>query len=325
MKDSRVDDMLTREDIELLNLEQSSHGAKRRKRRLSQAKDGALDMAIATTATNRTVAAPVVADMDGMQLDTHRRGACGYRKCFFHSRANDDEGYLIARGGYDYMARLERIWDFVRRLETKYNMRQFLLDPPKLVQLADLSTLKQLNRMARESVRTSKKSMYYGNTEEEVYEQARIDNPDAAHTVAVQRVRLAPAPNMIVRCSFFEKGREGAFRFDEQSSPKVEFAQAVTNHFVGSSSHSSRVVDERSFMEILTGEVKQLIRLLGQEPVLWYDFQFMVDYTGTIHHIDLDRIEMKGYHFPSSKGAESCLRGILKGLEKVVTGKDGST
>ena len=73
-------------------------------------------------------------------------------------------------------------------------------------------------------------------------------------------------------------------------------------------------------MDALAGEMKQLIRLLGQEPALWYDFQFMVDYTGTIYHIDLDRIEMKGLRFPSSKGAKSCLRGFLDSVEKVVTG-----
>ena len=316
MKETNSDEMLTREDIEMLGLEQSplrtrkeAKGSRKksRKRRLEEDREEEDMAATMTTATNKSV---VVAGIDEMQLDTEKRGACGYRKCFFHSSTNDNEGYLVARGGHDYMSRLERIWEVARRLEEKYSIRQFLLEEPQLVQLPDMSTLKRLNKMARQSVRTSKKSMYFGNAQKEPYEQARMDNPDTAHTVAIQKVQLAPTPNMIVRCSFFGFGREGAFRFDDQSSTKEEFAQAVTNHFGG----------EKSFMSVLAGEMKQLIRLLGQEPELWYDFQFMVDYTGTIYHIDLDRIEMKGYRFPSSKGAESCLRGFLDGVGKVVNG-----
>ena len=316
MKETNSDEMLTREDIEMLGLEQSplrtrkeAKGSRKksRKRRLEEDREEEDMAATMTTATNKSV---VVAGIDEMQLDTEKRGACGYRKCFFHSSTNDNEGYLVARGGHDYMSRLDRIWQVARRLEEKYSIRQFLLEEPQLVQLPDMSTLKRLNKMARQSVRTSKKSMYFGNAQKEPYAQARMDNPDTAHTVAIQKVQLAPTPNMIVRCSFFGFGREGAFRFDEQSSTKEEFAQAVTNHFGG----------ERSFMNVLASEMKQLIRLLGQEPELWYDFQFMVDYTGTIYHIDLDRIEMKGYRFPSSKGAESCLRGFLDGVGKDVNG-----
>ena len=313
LKDTHADEMLTREDIEMLGLEQSPFRTrkeakrsrkKRRKRRLEESEEEEENTTMITT--NKTA---IVAGIDDMQLDTNKRGACGYRKCFFHSSTNEIEGYLVARGGHDYMSRLERIWQVARRLEETYSTRQFLLEEPQLVQVPDMSTLKRLNKMARQSVRTSKKSMYYGNTQKEPYEKARVENPDTAHTVAIQRVQLAPTPNMIVRCSFFEFGREGAFRFDDQSSTKEEFAQAAKNYFG----------DEISFMNALAGELKQLIRLLGHEPELWYDFQFMVDYTGAIYHIDLDRIEMKGYRFPSSRGAESCLRGFLGGIGQVVT------
>ena len=264
MKETNSDEMLTREDIEMLGLEQSplrtrkeAKGSRKksRKRRLEEDREEEDMAATMTIATNKTA---VVAGIDEMQLDTKRKGACGYRKCFFHSSANDNEGYLVARGGHDYMSRLDRIWQVARRLEEKYSIRQFLLEEPQLVQLPDMSTLKRLNKMARQSVRTSKKSMYFGNAQRDPYEQARMDNPDTAHTVAIQKVQLAPTPNMIVRCSFFGFGREGAFRFDEQSSTKEEFAQAVTNHFGGA----------RSFMNVLAGEMKQLIRLLGQEPEL---------------------------------------------------------
>lgn len=301
----RDDAQLTREDIQFLGLESSPYhrrGGGERKRRL-----------IGEDASNRTTSDGNFL-VDQLLLNTTKGGACGYRKCFFHSNVNDQEGYLIARGGFDYMPRLERIWKVARRLDRKHHIRHFLLEPPHLVQMPTASTLMQLNKMARRSVRdTRKNSYYYGYTEEEAYAQARRENPDTAHTVAIQRVQLAPSPNMIVRCSFFRAGRGGDFQFDDQSSPKNEFAQAVAHHYESSTADASR-----EFMEAFTKEMKQMIRLLGQEPELWYDFQFMLDFSGAIYHIDLDRIEMKGKRKPSSKGAESCLRGILKGVREAI-------
>ena len=300
------DAMLTREDIELLGLESSPYHRRggERKRRL-----------IGEDASNRTTSNDNFL-IDQLLLNTTKRGACGYRKCFFHSNVNDQEGYLIARGGFDYMPRLERIWKVARRLDRKHHIRHFLLEPPHLVQMPTASSLKQLNKMARQSVRATKKKSYYGYTEGEAFDQARRDNPDTAHTVAIQRVQLAPSPNIIVRCSFFQAGRGGAFRFDNQSSPKDEFAQAVAHHYESSTA---------DFMAAFTREMKEMIKLLGQEPELWYDFQFMLDSSGVIYHIDLDRIEMKGFRLPSSKGAESCLRGILKGVGEIVASGAGET
>jgi hypothetical protein len=55
------------------------------------------------------------------------------------------------------------------------------------------------------------------------------------------------------------------------------------------------VVNETLFVETLQHSQMQLHMLIQQEPLLLNDFQFLLDPTGRILHLDLDRIE-NGHH-----------------------------
>mmetsp|Transcript_9843 Transcript_9843/g.22035 ORF Transcript_9843/g.22035 Transcript_9843/m.22035 type:complete len:363 (-) Transcript_9843:1926-3014(-) len=249
-------------------------------------------------------------EWNGIQIDTTKRAACGYRKCFFHSGVNESEGYLLARAESDWMGRMKRTWKDARRLKKKYNMRHFMLEPPHHSGVPPRKVLKELNSLVASTQSPQKTRSFFGSTKKKQYNLAS-NSTSKDRGIVVQKVKLAPTPSLIVRCYFFKGHRNGRYFLDKESSSEDVFRSAVH--------------DKASFVSTFQAETKDLISLLAKEARLWYDFQFMVDSRGRIHHIDLDRMETSGgFHFPSGKGAQNCLTDAVKGVSNIIVGTHDS-
>mmetsp|Transcript_37561 Transcript_37561/g.81842 ORF Transcript_37561/g.81842 Transcript_37561/m.81842 type:complete len:376 (+) Transcript_37561:196-1323(+) len=256
---------------------------------------------------------PLFQPFNWTNLDLSRKGSCGLSKCFYHSSLKDDEGYLVARSknGTRYHERLHRVWERAEQM-SKLGVevddergendgtvggrgRHFFLEPPLNVAYPSRSTLKQLNKMTHGP---GKSRHYYGNLQ--LYNAEVLRRGGA--TLVVQKVRVAPAPNLICRCYFFRGGdrERGRFKLDDLSSNRDEFRSAVQSR--------------EAFMATFLDELKRLARLVADDYFsrLFYDFQFLLDAEGRIHHIDLDRMENTGYVFPNKEGAKLCFGGALR-------------
>lgn len=243
-------------------------------------------------------------------LDLTQKGSCGFSKCFFRSSLNDDEGYLLAKSknGTKYNQRMFRVWKSAEQMSKEHGGRHFLLEPPFEVAFPPRSILKQLNKKAYGPWKTNKR--YYGKVKR--YNETLLQQAGAS--LVVQKVRVAPTPNLICRCYFFRKKKDkGRFKLDDLSASKEEFRLAVR--------------DKRVFMSTFQTELERTVRLLtdGYFSRLFYDFQFLLDGEGKIHHIDMDRMENEGFTFPSQQGAEECFSGALRKVTKVLTGEHNNT
>ena len=148
-------------------------------------------------------------------LDMTKPGACGMRKCFFHSILNQNsttisvqEGYIIARHSakdakYDYLDRMMRTWEVTKGLESKLGIRHFLLEPPQKVPPPSQHILKRINSLAMQGSKST--DDFYGN--------------GTSHSIVIQRVKVAPSLSIIPRCYFTPKGRGGRFFFDGRNTP----------------------------------------------------------------------------------------------------------
>jgi len=251
-------------------------------------------------------------------LDTDRNATCGNRKCFFHRSSTvqtstsegepSKEGYLVANecATYkkdekeyqeNYFEWVQYVYNVARRLEREDNIRHFLLEPPQRVALPPLDVVRRLNSIA---LRNGELDLtFFGNDTKH--------NTCHSNSVVVQKVRVAPYPNLVPRCYFTAKsGSGGRFYWHNKASVK-EFGLAA--------------VEKHQFLRTFEMELESLIDLLKKEERLWYSFQFLVDYKGRIHHIDIDRIEQSGHPVPKPSASGKCLDSIKRNFVKILNGK----
>jgi hypothetical protein len=194
------------------------------------------------------------------ELDNLGQIRCGGKKCFVRLKSNQQVGYLIAHEGAGFRAHIykefNRTWTLAKRLKQDYNVSTLLLEPPLQVLDKDIHFLHLLNaRLA--------------TVREDEEKAIRISTKQA---LIVQKVQVAPEPNM-----FWQMWWAKAHSQDLK----------VYMHFL----NFSVTGDKGNFSRNLLGNLSVTRQILQDKKYscLNTDFQFIIDYEGGIHYIDLDR------------------------------------
>lgn len=193
-------------------------------------------------------------------LDVSKGVPCGGNKCFFRLKDNPDVGYLVQPDVFRYDKRTthEQLfqlqlnsWEFAEQLRQENNIQHFLLEPPTKVKVTK-KLAKQLN------------ANIFSEAREVKYDEDRFKWKS---TVFIQKVKLAPEPNIIIGCTTTKQG---------------QFKRNAEEFF-------ARVNDKDTFLERFSSALKQVKRVLKEEPCLFRDFQVLLDTSGQVYHLDFDR------------------------------------
>ena len=193
-------------------------------------------------------------------LDVSKRVPCGANKCFFRLNTDPNVGYLVQPEVFRYdkgktpsqlFQTLEVSWEFAEQLRRDYNVTHFLLEPPS-------------------KVRTSKRLASTLNSN--IWSEAHgtkfdTDRFPKGSNVFVQKVRLAPEPNLIVGCT---------------ATKRAQFQRNVDEFL-------NQVKDKDSFSRRFSNNLSLTRMLLKKEVCLFKDFQVMLDTEGHLYHLDFDR------------------------------------
>jgi len=215
-----------------------------------------------------TLQTPFTFDWD--MLDTSKNGTCGLMKCFFQAKSNKEHGFLVQYRNRNIIKE-DNGWKRAVMLEKKYNISHFLLSPVQLIPVS-----KRLIHFADHYVgdykTKSEKGLYPVADTKELIERSKSHvMSDVKHNFfGVQKVRTA-APEQ-----HLEWGSKGQRR---------ERCNKEFRAFKGG------VRDKRQFRETMNVEIDNLFEMIVKENWLIPDIQVLIDNTGKIHHIDLDRDE----------------------------------
>ena len=194
------------------------------------------------------------------------RVPCGANKCFFPLKSNPQIGYLVApskrksdkerKSSTAWFRTLEASWQLAEYLENEYDIRQFLLEPPRSITVTN-HLASHLNRnLWRES-------------------QSKMltkDRYPEGSTAFIQKVQTAPTLNLLIGCA----------------PSKVRQFQQDVDEFLPS------IERRNSFASNFKNEMRKARKLMKDEPCLIKDFQVLVDTKGELYHLDFDRCFMPG-------------------------------
>ena len=177
------------------------------------------------------------------------------------------------------------------------HLRHLYLAPPQRILLPPDKVVERLNSVTYkgENHKIIHAPTFYGQNTNHNYCRSRH--------VIIQKVRVAPEPNMIVRCYFSPKGKKGIFSLQERKK-RFQFKQHIVEG--GNNKHTAI----QSFLQTFTQELDTFLRSMEEIRNLWYDFQFMIDYHGRIYHIDIDRMEQTDDDFPKPIARARCIQSI---------------
>ena len=236
--------------------------------------------------------------------------ACSRSKCFFRSKSqnpqnNNDEGYLIARNKYhpNIYNEMKQSWEYVEQLEQTYNsnqgsimIRHFYLEPPQLLHL-DQSTLIELNSMISTRTKNINETYYFGRTANEVL--LGQNNASYHHyELVIQKVRPAPDHYMVLHCN--EPGR---YYLDRSSMQLGEMVTTIgslrSNEQIATGSTGTTATETATTQYFnqtyFNKQMNDLQYIMKYEIKLWKDFQILIDTSGQIYHIDLDRVYQNSF------------------------------
>jgi hypothetical protein len=185
---------------------------------------------------------------------------CGGKKCFVRLKSNQQVGYLMAHEGAGFVEHIykefNQTWTLAKHLRQDYNVSTLLLEPPLEVLDKDILFLHQLNARLATDRKDERKNI-----------RISTERP-----LVVQKVRVAPEPNM-----FWQMW------WAQELSQDLK----VYVHFL----NASVTGDKRIFSRNLVGNFSVTRQILQDKEYscLNTDLQFIIDYEGGIHHLDLDR------------------------------------
>ena len=234
-------------------------------------------------------------------LDISKRVPCGANKCFFRLKTNVNVGYLVQPDVFRYdthtspdqlFKTLEVSWEFAEQLRRKHGIKHFLLEAPTKINVNE-RLAKQLN------------SNIWSEARGVQYDTDRF--PEGS-TAFIQKVRLAPEPNLIIGCT---------------ASKRDQFKRNADTFL-------AEVSDKEAFARHFAENMKLTRSLLDSEPCLFKDFQILLHTNGEVFHLDFDRCF-------SSRGAENkrierksrvhrCLReldNVENQIMQILSGKSG--
>ncbi|KAL7546466.1 hypothetical protein ACHAWF_009798 [Thalassiosira exigua] len=184
-------------------------------------------------------------------FDLSATATCGAHKCFFRSKNNASTGYLAAANA-GYSEDMFEQWSATKRLEAKYEIRHFLLEPPRRVNVTH-GFAKRLTGIVAEQLDAND-----GHNSTHMY----LDKIP----VVVQKSETFPLHSLHVGCG------DGHLR--------VGLRNLLQGQFVAS-------VGTDAFLDRLRGELKHAAEMLDEEPWAAPDFQFVVGSRGEIYVTDL--------------------------------------
>ena len=236
--------------------------------------------------------------------------ACSRSKCFFRSKSqnpqnNNDEGYLIARNKYhpNIYNEMKQSWEYVEQLEQTYNSNQgsimishFYLEPPQLLHL-DQSTLIELNSMISTRTKNINETYYFGRTANEVL--LGQNNASYHHyELVIQKVRPAPDHYIVLHCN--EPGRYYLDRSGMQLDEMVTTIGSLRSNEQISTGSTGTTATETTTTQyfnqtFFNKQMNDLQYIMKYEIKLWKDFQILIETSGQIYHIDLDRVYQNSF------------------------------
>ena len=196
-------------------------------------------------------------------MDFSQHAPCGKFKCFFQSVHQKDVGYLV---GESIMWRMKKGWDYGKHLQDQYNIKHFMLEPPKSFKKGKSEFVEKLNNAAYRvgGERIQDFTPFCSST----------DNPNpSCESLVIQKVRKVPNSTFFVGCGGGQGKKRNATLDDWKTS-----------------SWADTVKDKAAFVNTLDLEIQSLSKLMEQEPLFLYDFQLFLDRTGVLYHLDFDRI-----------------------------------
>ena len=236
---------------------------------------------------------------------------CGWSKCFFRSSSDEAMGYLVGftdawnhdthRVVRDSLWRgMLAGWELVERLSV--GNRTLLVEPPQKVPVPSGVVLSSMRALVEASMEPKQLNNMW-----------IIHNKTYSKEMLIQKAQRIPSPNLHIRCSLVN----GQRRCWHYIAPISDFS--VTHNF------PSLVMDKERFARTFEKEIKTLRVVMELEPHLWYDFQVMVDATGHMYYMDLDRMQDGVEHFKNHPNSfrvqELCFKYVNSVKESIVSGK----
>ena len=195
---------------------------------------------------------------DPDDLAGSKRVQCGWDKCFFSSKSNNQVGYLVARSSgmsskekQKRLKSLELAYQLAKHLEQEYNIQHFLMDAP-------------FNITVTQSMEARMNSNLKSETGRQSFNNRRFPK---GSTAFVEKVKPAPKHTLLIGCK----------------SSKLNLFNKVVDKFI------QRVQDTESFARQFKAGFAKLRELLVHEPCLLDDFQVIIDAKGNLYHLDFDR------------------------------------
>ncbi len=231
-------------------------------------------------------------------LDLDREVYCGFFKCLFQTNTvvkisgretrNDgarpkcaagqtieyQTGYLIGKTNEMDEAILDG-WKIAQYLEAKFGIKHFFLEPPIQVNVKDFPLVPIFLSILK-------------GAERESYIQ-RLEFVGAGATTVVQKVAVAPNTFQKIKVivDFLENEHVYATENKILASMEALLDASIAERGIPDARVEAR---ECGFFSQLDIEMTRLIELLHHEPLMALDFQFILDTSGNLYHIDLDRV-----------------------------------
>ena len=215
-------------------------------------------------------------DIDQMNSTTM---TCGYWKCFYTSKSHPNYGYLIGQRSNNNqrhpdeftLSSQQQGYDLAMELQHQIGsrFRHFVTSPPVGMNCSN-GLANALNVGVETYIANNKpriKKSLYRETHPKKYKRDKL---------IVGLVKKAPQPNLLISLSRIRK-----------SSPNYSISQEVQTFFFKNQSLSMKNDEIYSnFIQDWNATLKALM----YQPALYQDFQFLLDPSGRIYQIDLDRV-----------------------------------
>lgn len=204
---------------------------------------------------------------------------CGGKKCFLRLK-DVDFGFLVTHDRARFSDRAYR--EFVRTyslatgLRRDYNVSTLLLEPPQEILHAPSPSTNSSNRHQSSTDIFQQLNNYVEKHPESGgnLKETRTVSFDNSKSLVLQKVQVAPEPNMLWQMWYAARGMAKDLK--------------VYTKFI----NTTVVLDgKQAFANTLRKNLAVTKRLLqdNRYACLNNDFQFILDFTGNIHHLDLDR------------------------------------
>jgi hypothetical protein len=181
---------------------------------------------------------------------------CGGNKCFLKISNEPTIGYLVPHDGSkvkdNILYTMMKGYDLARYLESKYQIKHLLLEPPKkLIAPPPFCVQEQLSNASNFELIQTRTHVKYDDYENFIY----------------QKNQVMPTPSIMLKP--WKTKYEG----------KEVWHKFVKDH----------VVNGTQFMQQFELDAQISIKVLIQFPRLVHDYQVLTDRYGNMYHLDLDR------------------------------------